>query len=126
MDYFELCKLKLNGTALVVERFYYDYGFDIIGNQKKEFKVVVPLGFNKNENGCDGYPLFHNLLISKDKFNLVLEVELNGEWVVFAEFINCVVLNKSCVSDPFVSFEFKGKFEKLIEYNEDLLNIRGD
>ena len=123
MMYFDLCKIKVNGNELIVERFGYDYGIDFIGNQKRTFNVITPLGFNKRDEVSDGYPIFHNLLLSKEQFNLVLEVEVNGEWVTFVEFDKCMVLNKSCVAEPLVSFEFSGRFEEINEHNDALLEL---
>lgn len=123
MVYFDLCKLKVNGKNLIVERFGYDYGIDLLGNQKRTFDVIMPLGFNKREGLSDGYPIFHNLLLSKEQFNLALEVEVNGKWVTFAEFEKCMVLNKSCVSEPLISFEFSGRFEEINEHNDALLEL---
>ncbi len=120
MDYFDVYKLRINGDEIIANSFNYYYDFI---SERKRFVLRTPFGFNKF-NGCvDAYPILHNLLISKEFFDMELEILHKGEFEPFAKFKKCMVTNKSFAPDGMICYEFGGTYDLIEEDNEHFLNL---
>ena len=120
MIYFEMYRLKIENKTIILESFNYSVGeFD----GKKRFWVRTLFGFNKLKESVDAYPILHNLLISKDKFDMDLEILVDDEFIPFAKLQDCIMLDKTFAPDGIICYEFSGSFEKISEENEKFLEL---
>ena len=118
--YFELYRVKINDEVLILEDF--KYGVGELSN-KKRFWIRAPFGFNKSDDFIDAYPILHNLLITKEFFDMDVEINVNGEFVHFARLESCIMLDKEFAPNDMISYQFSGSFKSLTEYNEKFLEM---
>ena len=120
MMFFDMYRLKINGEVVLLEDFKYSIS-EFEG--KKRFRIRVPFGFNKTDEYSDAYPILHNLLITKEYFDMDMEISSNEGFVHFAKFSKCIMLKKVFAPNDSISYEFSGSFKSIDEDNEKFLEL---
>lgn len=118
--YFDMYRLKIGNKTIVLEDF--KYSISEFSN-KKRFWIRTPFGFNKLKESVDAYPILHNFLITKEYFDMDLEILVGDEYISFAKLNKCVMLNKKFAPDGIITYEFSGSFESITEENDKFLEL---